>query len=249
MVFGKVWEERIDYAVGLFNGVARNTPENNDAKDLIARLILRPFTTIQPSVFGNLSLGISAASGIHQEDFSEQEYQNGLGTPFLTLGDSVRQNGRVERLGLDLAWFIGSGALKGEYLASRTAGLTGGPKIGVMNTDGFYTTLTYFLTGETNDGATVEPLHEFDPSAGDWGAIEATARYERLSVSSPQVIGGNTEQGTDVSSAAVGINWYPNDDVKVVVNYQRYFYSLSRASGTDPLEDETTLLARFQYQF
>lgn len=249
MLFGSIWKGHIDYAVGVFNGVPRNTPENNKSKDLVARIIVKPFKTLKSSVLSNISFGISSSSGIHQEDFSNKEYKNVLGTPFLKFGDSIQQNGSVKRLGADLEWYVGSASLKGEYLTTKFEGFTNNSNINVFNASGFYTTITYFLTGEENNGKTIKPMNEFNPSLGHWGAFEIAGRYENLFIS-PSALGLDAIKGTnDASALSFGINWYPNDDVKIVANYQAFAYSGNFSINNKTFNREEAFLMRFQYQF
>lgn len=248
MVFGKFWNEHIDYAVGVFNGVQRNTRENNNAKDVVARLILKPFTTLASSKLSNISLGLSAASGIHKDDFSKKEYKNVLGTPFLKFGDSIRQNGRVERIGADIEWFVGSASVKGEYLETHFEGFSNN-SLNTYSARGFYTTVTYFITGEENNSKTVKPKNEFNPTLGQWGTFEIAGRYENLSISPSAFDIGAIEGTKDINALSFGVNWYPNDDVKIVANYQAFIYSDSLSLETKTFNREKAFLMRFQYQF
>ncbi|SDQ96624.1 OprO/OprP family phosphate-selective porin [Flagellimonas zhangzhouensis] len=249
MLFGSIWRGHIDYAAGVFNGVPRNTPENNKSKDVVARIILKPFKTWESSVLSNISFGVSSSSGIHQEDFSNKEYKNVLGTPLLKFGDSIQQNGSVKRLGGDIEWFVGCASIKAEYLTAKFEGFTKNSSFNVFDASGFYTTITYFLTGEENNGKTVKPTNEFNPSLGHWGAFEIAGRYENLSIS-PSALGLGAIEGTnDTSALSFGINWYPNDDVKIVANYQAFHYSDNLSIENKTFNREKAFLMRFQYQF
>jgi hypothetical protein len=56
--FGKRKKQRLDYALGIFNGTGRNAPETdrNGAKDLVARLEARPIKPLSVGINGSLKL-------------------------------------------------------------------------------------------------------------------------------------------------------------------------------------------------
>jgi phosphate-selective porin OprO/OprP len=100
--------------------------------------------------------------------------------------------------------------------------------------DGEYAQVAYTLTGEAHKynkaaGAYVSPVpaYDFAPSQGHWGAFEIAARYSYIDLTSnftaglpisatsqPSAINGGKETGY-----TVGLNWYPNTYMRVMLNY------------------------------
>lgn len=87
--------------------------------------------------------------------------------------------------------------------------------------DGGYVTLGWFLTGERlpyKDGTLgrLEPKRNFSVKDGGWGAWQLAARYSALGLNDGTVLGGRSENLT------VGLNWYANPYVRVLVNWVRF---------------------------
>jgi phosphate-selective porin OprO/OprP len=140
-------------------------------------------------------------------------------------------------------------SVKGGYIAGFEAAGNYGPfyamgeyyhysidRIGLANVqfDGEYVDASYTLTGESRkyNKATgayggIVPAHDFSPSSGYWGAFEIAARYSYVDLTSnftggvpisatsqPSAINGGKETGY-----TVGLNWYPNTYMRVMLNY------------------------------
>ncbi len=250
MLFGKFWQEHFDYAIGVFNGRALNQSENNPAKDIIARLVVAPFTTSSLAFLQNLYLGMSASSGYREDDLSNKSYQTTIGTSFLSFGDQVQLEGKMQRLGTDLEWISGRASLKAEYLQAAFQKLQQKEKMYHATAEGFYTTLTYFLSGEEKgENSTVKPKNNLNPEQGTWGAFEVVSRYEQLQFPSPALRDGLALGTSKVQAFTAGLNWYPNDDIKLAMNFQHFYYPQSLKTENKVLQKENALLLRFQYQF
>src|SRR4051812_3984422 len=67
LMFGEVGEGRINYALGVFNGLADGASSNNtdfdDEKDVVARILATPFKGAAGSPLHGLSLGIGGSMG------------------------------------------------------------------------------------------------------------------------------------------------------------------------------------------
>ncbi len=140
-------------------------------------------------------------------------------------------------------------SVKGGYVADFEAAGGYGPffaqgeyyhysidRIGLANAsfDGEYVEAAYALTGESRkynkaSGAYggIVPAYDFAPSQGHWGAFEIAARYSYIDLTSnftaglpisaasqPSAINGGKETGY-----TVGLNWYPNTYMRVMLNY------------------------------
>lgn len=248
MLFGKVLYEYLDYAVGTFNGRSLNEEENNNGKDVVARLVVGPFHALENAFLKNIYIGASWSNGRRNNSLENTRYSTTTGIPFFTFQDSLEQKGRMQNRGADIAWKGGSASLTTEYLKAdfRHSGTQG--DIRNFTASGFYTTLSYLLTGEEKKGSsTLEPLKKLDPSRGHWGAVELVARFEALSLRSNALESGTGT--TEFSSITVGGNWYPNDDVKVILNYKHNVFDPELKVDEAIYPFFNTLLIRFQYQF
>ena len=63
MVWGTLYDTRIGYAVGIFNGFRNGIIDTNDFKDVIGTLNFRPFVLWDDSWLQHLNIGGSVAAG------------------------------------------------------------------------------------------------------------------------------------------------------------------------------------------
>jgi phosphate-selective porin OprO/OprP len=100
-----------------------------------------------------------------------------------------------------------------------------------LNFWGAYLEGGFVLTGEqrkydpqTGAYGTVNPAHPLTLTGGGFGAFEVVARYSYIDLNSDVVFGhaaaatGGTYGGTQ-SIASVGLNWYPNSNVRFMFDY------------------------------
>ena len=85
---------------------------------------------------------------------------------------------------------------------------------------GFYGETSYFLTGERRvydrkkaAFKAPKPKKPFNPETGDWGAVQAVARYSWLSLDDADIRGGI------LSDITLGLNWHLYSNTRVMLNY------------------------------
>lgn len=249
MVFGNDKQKRFDYAIAIFNGQGANKRENNNGKLMVGRLVIAPFTSPNIDGIKKLYLGGSFAHGRQKKDFAKLDYTTASGVPVFSFADSIMQEGITTIYGYDLEWYIKSFSVKGEYLNYNAKNLYKSNSGFNHSSDGYYIAATFLLTGEEkkrNDF--IKPQKEFDPGKGGWGAFELTARYEKTNLSRTNL--SAIADGTDgLASFTGGINWYLNDDVKVIMNYSYYKFNQKIIVDNKPFLKNNILLLRVQYQF
>jgi phosphate-selective porin OprO/OprP len=105
------------------------------------------------------------------------------------------------------------------------------------------------LTGEDSSHRGVTPRSVFDPSAGSWGAVELTARVNRLTLDHQAFpIFANPEiAARDARGWAVGANWYLNRAVKLTADYEETYFRGGGASGNR--DTERDVFTRIQVGF
>ena len=110
--------------------------------------------------------------------------------------------------------------------------------------------ISYFLTGESKSYKSGSPLKDFDPKSGGWGAWELAARYGQLAVDPAVYSLGLADAAKSARKAqawAVGVNWYLNKNVKLVLDYEDTGFIGGSATGNR--NRERALLNRFQISF
>ncbi|MBX3489032.1 porin [Parvibaculum sp.] len=158
--------------------------------------------------------------------------QNGFG------GTSVRFRSTPEVSAVDGHRFVDTGNLAADTYTSAGVELGGiyGPffaqaeylvasvdQTGVLpdyNFDGGYVTLGYVLTGESRNYrnglfSRVKPANPFSLKGGGAGAWEIAARFSTIDLNDGALLGGSQD------NYAFGLNWYPNDNIRVGLNYVR----------------------------
>ena len=80
------------------------------------------------------------------------------------------------------------------------------------------------LTGESrtykgSDGEfkRLKPKNSFDLKKGKWGAWEVAGRFDQLDLQDKNVNGG------EMKRMSLALNWYPNEDVRVMAGYTRAY--------------------------
>ncbi len=245
MVWGQAFNERVDYAVGVFDGPRNSFVDYNDAKDVMTYLNVRPFQNDDDSFLRDLNLGGSFAYGdqgdqdatsdpLIPRSFRVAANASNAGTanryapPFLTFNDSVIERGSRMFWSANVAYFYKQLSIFADY----NGGIVGyaDSKNAASSVEspvsGFSVAAGYFLTGETVQRRTiVEPKRPFSLKHGAFapGAVELVARYNTFNIDE-NVFTGKLADPTKWSNSAwgtnVGINWYLNRYVKIYLDWQ-----------------------------
>ena len=122
--------------------------------------------------------------------------------------------------GLEGAGVLGPVSVQGEYSHMHLARFADASS---LNFDGFYVFGSLFLTGESRSfkGGSIDrlkPLRPFDPTKGNWGAIELAARYDSLDLTDRSF----SPLERTAHSWTGALNWYLNGNVKILFNYIRF---------------------------
>jgi len=263
MLHGNVWKGLLNYGLSICNGTGKNTSDTNDDKDLVARLVFTPFSGSKSTLLKGLHLGGGMTYGKQEAEGDEirrkGKFQTAGETVFFQFNEDVFHNGDRTRYGAELAWIIGPFFLKGEWVRMDLDDLfvrKGGSKDD-FHIDGSYISLSYVLTGETQpfrDGkyGMIAPKQDFDPKKGTWGAIQLVARYETLSIDSDVFARGYADPNKytdDADGFTLGLNWYLNDRIRAMINYNRTDFDGHILKDGKELNNEDVVLARIQLVF
>lgn len=122
--------------------------------------------------------------------------------------------------GLEGAGILGPFSIQGEYSHMNLDRFGTAPS---LDFDGYYVFGSFFVTGESRSfkGGLIDrvrPIRPFDPSHGNWGAIELAARYDRLNLTDRQLSALNH----DAHAWTAAVNWYLAPNIKLMFNYIRF---------------------------
>jgi phosphate-selective porin OprO/OprP len=237
-VWGYLWQKRLDYAVGVFDGPRNSYEDFNRAKDVMAYLNLRPFEN-GDSILKNLNFGGSFTYGMQDNPLLPQRFRvaanvSNAGTadtvapPFFQFNPNVVERGDRAFWSGHIAYFYKQLSVLSDYNGAilRYAPSQAAAKSVTIPTDGWSISAGYFLTGEEVQRRTIlDPLRPFDLRHGSFGlgAVELIARYNILTFS-PDLLSKSLTDPTKWTDRAwgtnLGVNWYLNRYLKVYLDWQ-----------------------------
>jgi phosphate-selective porin OprO/OprP len=127
--------------------------------------------------------------------------------------------------------------------------------------EGWYLQGAWTITGErhawtnANGGFTgVKPAKVFNPAKGTWGAWEIAARYSELDLNDRAGVFGVAApaggiRGGEQKITTLGLNWYPNNVLRFLLDYQWARVDRLSATGADIGEDVNVVSFRSQFAF
>ncbi len=238
MAWGYLFDTRLDYAVGLFNGSRNSFDSLNNAKDVVGFLNARPFQDSESLGFLRfLNVGTSVAFGPQDQPPVPASFRVGAGspdanipgtatTPFLILNPNVIERGDRLLGSVHAAYYFKGLSLLGEWQYGYNGYATPDHRSPVsVPLSGFYVTGAYFLTGEHIERRTrVHPLRPLLPTRkGEirgLGAWEAVARVSELRLGENVFSAGFADPNLWSNSAVtteLGLNWYWNEYFKMYI--------------------------------
>ena len=126
---------------------------------------------------------------------------------------------------------------------------------------GWYVQGAWTITGErhawsnANGGFTgIKPGKPFSRDKGDWGAFEVAARYSVLDLNDHAGVRGLATpaggiRGGEQKVTTIGLNWYPNNTVRFLLDYQWVDVDRLNAAGGDIGTDVNVVSLRSQFAF
>ena len=143
-------------------------------------------------------------------DFRSRLAVHAIGDRATAGNDVVVEN--ADQFGLEAAYINGPLSLQSEYLMADFDGEDTGPDVDV---DGYYIAATYTLTGESRGyKSTTNKFDKIKPK-NNLGAWELVAKYEDGEVD----IDNNPNGDAEYDILTLGVNWYPNTNVRFSLNY------------------------------
>ncbi len=236
MGWGYLFDKRLDYAAGVFNGSANSFESFNNSVDFTGYLNARPFQESESFEFArDLNLGTSVAFGYQNQPPVPVAFSLGATgpsaenpipgtTPFLILNPGTTQRGDRLLGSVHSAYFYKGLSLIGEwqYGYGSYASLAH-PAPTAVPFGGFYVTASYLLTGEHVQRRTaVYPLRPVIPTTkgvpAGLGAWELVASVSELRLGEKIFSAGFAEPALWSNQALqteLGVNWYLNEYLKI----------------------------------
>ena len=236
MGWGFLFDRRLDYAAGVFNGSRNSFQSLSNGKDFIGFVNARPFQDSERFWFLHfLNIGTSVAFG-HQDQspvpaslrigaVSPDAAVPGVATvPFLIFNPNVIERGDRLLGSVHAAYFFKGLSLLGEWQYGYNSYAVGSHPLPVaVPVSGYYVTAAYFLTGEHVESRTmIQPRRPLVTTGSGQirgpGAWEAVARVSDLRLGEKVFTGGFADPNLWSNSTVtteLGVNWYWNKFFKV----------------------------------
>jgi phosphate-selective porin OprO/OprP len=269
-VAGKLFDDRLDYAVAWTNGAidggsseSLGDVDVNDGKEWAARLFALPFGDSKH--FALRGLGFGVAGTYSKQDGTVAQpllptFRTPAQSPFFryrTGATSTLAAGERTRLAPQFYYYVGPFGLLGEYttVSQEVArSLPTGLREDTLDTTAWQLQASWFLTGEEEGFRGYRPDEVFSLANHTWGGFELVARYHVLDPDDDAFV-GDAASFADPAVAArkaaawgLGLNWYLNENLKWVLNYEQTSFDGGAPNGADR-EDEQVFLTRFALGF
>jgi phosphate-selective porin OprO/OprP len=237
MAFGRVFEERLEYAVGVFNGPHRSFQDFNNFKNLFFFVNSKPFLHGGGDLLRQLNLGGSVNFGREDDPLEPNALHTAndetvtdnifnVSPAFLRFNNGVVEKGGTAFWSGDVAWYYRSLTALAMYNGGFITYAT--PAAGDVRVpfEGGSLAVTFFLTGEEIvTRKEVEPLRDFDwrSPLRNPGAVELYHRTAYVNAGSQVFAGGLADPALWSRNALVfdtGVNWYVNRFVRVFLDWQ-----------------------------
>lgn len=248
MAHGLVLDERLQYAVGGFDGRLAGIADNNTTRDAVGYLNARPFLHSERfPALRHLNLGGSIFGGLQNipaeplplrtslQSSENDEAARAASATFLTYNENVYAFGDRAAGALHLAYYWRGLSVEAEYQKGRFGYMRRNPEehtlvLANVPVTGYNITGAYFVTGEEiTERTTVVPLRNFRIRPGEFspGAVELFARYSELEMGREIFTHDFADPANSSRSARmvdVGVNWYWNRFVKFYFDWQLPYF-------------------------
>lgn len=254
-VSGDIWDGSLSYAVGVFNGTADGASvdtDNNNEKEIAARLFARPFQSTDIAPLQGLGAGIAATYG-HQEGATLPTYRSPGQAAIFNYVSGVSADGPHARLSPQFYYHWDSFGLLGEYVVSEQTvvkTVSGSILRDKISNDAWQLVASYVLTGEDASFKGVDPRKPFSVKDHTWGAFEMVGRYGVLDIDNIAFSDALANPNASVSEAeswGLGLNWYLNRNLKLMLDYERTDFT--GGSALEDRETENTIFSRVQASY
>ncbi|HPU57265.1 MAG TPA: porin, partial [Verrucomicrobiota bacterium] len=212
-LWGNVESLRLQYALGVFNGVGdgRNgsSADFEDHREIAGRVFFEPFRKRGPSWLSGLGFGVGGSWGTVSSNSAglPSGYATDGQQAFFTYTNGVVADGDHWRLAPQAYYYCGPASLLAEYTISDQAVRRGTASRNVRHT-AWQVSAGWVLTGEDASFSGVTPKRPFDPASGQWGAVQLVGRYAELDIDNDvfPLFANPSASASAAQAWAVGLN-------------------------------------------
>lgn len=256
MVYGNPIADVLEYQVGVFNGnqdLGNTDGDDDDKKDISARIFASPFRNSNHVSLQGLGVGIGGSIGDREGTSSKTilgTYKSPGQQDFFRYRSDTYADGQHWRLSPQAYWYSGNVGLLAEYAISNQE-VSRRKNHADLQHEAWQIAGSYVITGEDiNFRGGVKPFKDFNFSNGGIGAWEVTARIGETDVDDKTFgfFADSQVAASKADSYGAGLNWYLNENLKLMVNYDLTKFDGGAANGQNR-PDEHALFTRTQFRF
>jgi phosphate-selective porin OprO/OprP len=262
-LFGEFLLGALTYEVGMFNGVVDGGSGDlnfDDNFDFAGRIFAYPLKNTTIEAARGLGIGVAATYGRENSTTGSpnlpQYRTSGRGNPFFRYVNTAAtatapanisvSDGIHYRYSPQANFYWGPLGLYTEFNTSGQNVENGAVEDLIINR-AWQVGATWVITGENASYKGVVPNENFNPFSRTWGAFEVATRYAQLHVDDDAFDKGFADPRRAAKKAqqfTVGLNWYLNYNIKLVLDYDRTWYEDGEGAGD--LDTENLIVTRVQ---
>jgi phosphate-selective porin OprO and OprP len=269
MLWGQPFYGAIEYQLAILDGVADGGSNNNDVgfsddKTFAGRVFFLPLKDGPWEFIRGFGFGVAGTYGrrkgainnaglpVYRTDGQQTFFSYVSNTP-PTADGTAFANGQQSRLSPQGYWYWGPAGLMWEWVQSDNA-VKLGTDTSTIRATAWQTQLSWVVTGEDNTYRGTTPARNFDPWKfldGYWGALEVAGRYAQLGVEQKAFTLGFANPARSARQAkswAIGVNWYLNKMVRLMLDFDYTTFKGGAANGGDRHKEEV-MMSRVQFVF
>jgi len=255
---GELAQGRVSYAAGVFNGTADGrdavASDPDDEVEFEGRVFFEPWKNAANALSG-LGFGLAGSTG--DKHGAGNNFLPRYRTPgqnvFFNYRASVLANGEHQRLSPQAYYYRNRLGLMGEWISSKQEVQVGAnaATLASLENTAWQLTAGWVLTGEdASYRGVAKPSHPFALDGEGWGAFELVARYGELDIDDDAfpLYADPSASARHARAWGLGINWYLNSNLKLVMNYTDADFDGGAPLGADR-EGEQAIFSRLQVSF
>jgi phosphate-selective porin OprO/OprP len=273
MLHGSLFQDRVTYAGGLFNGDGDDgavSGVEEDVPEVAARITISPFKRSLSSWLSGIQFGASATyAQIDPINISLGVKSTGMiGTAknvyLLTHNTKfgvIQDVGDRQRYNLEAAWAVGPFLFQGEYFSLTYTDMEAAgenPKDAEFSS--WYASAMWCITGERPilSKGVVKPIHPdrfFNPEEGTWGALCLAARINHFEGDEAWINPASYVSVDKADAYSLALNWVLYPMARIVLDYTHTNLSdpirvrILTDGSTDYIEEENVITCRFSLDF
>ncbi|KAF0246392.1 MAG: phosphate-selective porin O and [Planctomycetota bacterium] len=252
MAHGRLGDGLFRYWLGVFNGNGPGNDGNSD-KDVAARLLFAPPRLLGWKPLRHVHAGVSATHGRQDRRAPERPFpmfDPGTGTDFHSNpAASNYEIDTVSRVSGEFAALLGPVEAKAEFSWHRSRIEFDDGSSRHFRSPAFYGQLGVWIAGRRVPFGVPEvdsPLF-----TGGFGAVQIAGRFARMRLDDLLIDRAGFDGARRIDEFTLGLNWFPNENVRVSLEFIRVRYRHGRAllPNGDRTAREDAVLLRFQLSF